>query len=451
MNDEEFEKAFNGADEAVFVKAGRRLSDVEVAILRGAWQGDTYPAIAQTSGYSADYVGKDIGPKLWKLLSEALGEKVSKTNFQQALLRPVGKEQLLDEAIASSQSTSAVELESSEGPVALDSPFYVERVPYESQCYEEILRPGCLIRLKAPQQMGKTLLLERVLCKAREQGYQTLTLDFQLADSTVLTDYQKFLQWLCANSGDSLELENRVDEYWKDMYGLNKNCTRYFQRYLLAEINSPLVVGLDNVDLVFEQPALFNDFCRLLRGWYDQARQSDRIGEIWKKIRFIVVHSTEVYRAMDINSSPLAGVGLTVELPEFSLQQVQDLAQQYGLNWNASEAEQLMAMVGGHPALVRKAFDCIKNQNVTLEQLLKTAPTEEGVFRDHLGRQLQNLRQHRELEDALLLCVTSLEPVEVDSELAFKLHSMGLVKLQGNCVMPRCDLYRQYFRVRLNT
>jgi hypothetical protein len=83
--------------------------------------------------------------------------------------------------------------------------------------------------------------------------------------------------------------------------------------------------------------------------------------------------------------------------------------------------------------------------------LLKTAPTEEGVFRDHLGRQLQNLRQHRELEDALLLCVTSLEPVEVDSELAFKLHSMGLVKLQGNCVMSRCDLYRQYFRVRLNT
>ncbi len=349
------------------------------------------------------------------------------------------------------QTSPIVELESPEGPVALDSPFYVERVPYKSQCYEEILRPGCLIRLKAPQQMGKTLLLERVLCKAREQGYQTLTLDFQLADSTVLTDYQKFLQWLCANSGDSLELENRVDEYWKDMYGLNKNCTRYFQRYLLAEINSPLVVGLDNVDLVFEQPALFNDFCRLLRGWYDQARQSDRIGEIWKKIRFIVVHSTEVYRAMDINSSPLAGVGLTVELPEFSPQQVQDLAQQYDLNWNASEAEQLMAMVGGHPALVRKAFDCIKNQNVTLEQLLKTAPTEEGVFRDHLGRQLQNLRQHRELEDALLLCVTSLEPVEVDSELAFKLHSMGLVKLQGNCVMPRCDLYRQYFRVRLNT
>jgi hypothetical protein len=28
---------------------------------------------------------------------------------------------------------------------------------------------------------------------------------------------------------------------------------------------------------------------------------------------------------------------------------------------------------------------------------------------------------------------------------------MGLVKLQGNEVMPRCDLYRQYFRVRLKS
>ena len=38
----------------------------------------------------------------------------------------------------------------------LSSDFYVERVPYESQCYEAILKPGALIRLKAPQQMGKT-------------------------------------------------------------------------------------------------------------------------------------------------------------------------------------------------------------------------------------------------------------------------------------------------------
>jgi hypothetical protein len=39
--------------------------------------------------------------------------------------------------------------------------------------------------------------------------------------------------------------------------------------------------------------------------------------------------------------------------------------------------------------------------------------------------------------------------VELDAELAFKLDSMGLVQLQGNEAIPRCDLYRNYFRDRL--
>lgn len=331
------------------------------------------------------------------------------------------------------------------------SDFYIERIPYESQCYEEILKPGCLIRIKAPQQMGKTSLLERVLSRARNSGYQTLTIDFQLADSTVLTDYGKLLQWFCANVSDSLELPDKVDDYWKDMYGLNKNCTRYLQRYVFAEINSPLVLGLDNVDLVFEQPAIFTDFCRLLRGWYDMARQGDRIGEIWKKIRLIVVHSTEVYRVMDINSSPLAGVGITIDLPQFTSPQVQTLAQRHGLNWNAYQVEQLMAMVEGHPALVQQALEFVKRQHITLEEILETAHTEEGVFSNHLRRHLQNLRQNPELAEAFTLCVKSAEPVELDSELAFKLHRMGLVKLQGNCVTSRCNLYCKYFVTRLSS
>jgi hypothetical protein len=35
--------------------------------------------------------------------------------------------------------------------------------------------------------------------------------------------------------------------------------------------------------------------------------------------------------------------------------------------------------------------------------------------------------------------------------LAFKLHSLGLVQLQGNYVTPRFDLYRQYFRGKLSS
>jgi hypothetical protein len=128
---------------------------------------------------------------------------------------------------------------------------------------------------------------------------------------------------------------------------------------------------------------------------------------------------------------------------------VQDLTQRHGLNWDATQVEQLMTLVGGHPYLVRLALYHIAQQTITLEQFLETAPTEAGLYDDHLRRHLWNLQQHSELAAAFAKVVTADTPVELESVPAFKLHSMGLVQLQGNYVTPRFDLYRQYFSDRL--
>jgi hypothetical protein len=47
-------------------------------------------------------------------------------------------------------SPAVIQLDSPEGSVGLKSPFYIERPPNESDCYEEILKPGGLVRVKAP-------------------------------------------------------------------------------------------------------------------------------------------------------------------------------------------------------------------------------------------------------------------------------------------------------------
>lgn len=83
----EWTEALTVADAALFKAAGRHLNDVETAILQGSWQGQTYEQIAKASGYSVSYLTRDMGPKLWKLLSQALAEPVSKTSFQAALER----------------------------------------------------------------------------------------------------------------------------------------------------------------------------------------------------------------------------------------------------------------------------------------------------------------------------------------------------------------------------
>jgi effector-binding domain-containing protein len=82
-----FEEALAVADEAIFVKAGRHLSNVEIAILKGSWEHLTYEQIASDAKYSIAYVKRHVGPQLWKLLSEAFDEQVSKSNFRFALER----------------------------------------------------------------------------------------------------------------------------------------------------------------------------------------------------------------------------------------------------------------------------------------------------------------------------------------------------------------------------
>ncbi len=82
-----FKEGLDVADEAVFVKVGRRLSDVEIAILKGSWQRQTYEEIAEATNYSVGYLKRHVGPELWKLLTKALGEEVSKTNFRLSLER----------------------------------------------------------------------------------------------------------------------------------------------------------------------------------------------------------------------------------------------------------------------------------------------------------------------------------------------------------------------------
>jgi hypothetical protein len=328
-----------------------------------------------------------------------------------------------------------------EGQVDLASAFYIERPPVESRCYETILKPGALIRIKAPRQMGKTTLMARILHQAALQGYRTVPLSFQLADGRIFQDLDKFLRWFCVNVGLGLQLPNQLADYWDEIFGSKISCKAYFERYLLTQIAYPLVLGLDEVDRIFQYPELADDFFGLLRAWHEEAKNRD----VWKKLRLVVVHSTEVYIPLNINQSPF-NVGLPIELPEFTSKQVQDLAWRHGLNWDVAKVEQLMAMVGGHPYLVRVALYHIARQDMTLEQFLQIAPTEAGPLSDHLRRHLWNLQQQPDLAFALKTVVTATRPVRLEVLQAFKLYSMGLVHLQGNEVTPRCDLYRQYFR-----
>ncbi len=326
-----------------------------------------------------------------------------------------------------------------------DLRFYVERPSIETICDQTIESLGGLLRIKAPQHMGKTSLLTRLLWHATKQDYQTVCLSFQLADRAVFSDLNTFLKWFCAVVSRELGVDDRIDQVWKDIYSGSYNATFYFQDYLLNALESPLVLALDNTDLVFEHEEIATDFCKLLRNWHDLPRRSDRISPIWQKLRLVIVHATEIYGALDINASPLAGVGVLVDLPEFSFEQVQELVRRYDLAWDAADIQRLTELVGGHPYLLQLGLEQIQRQNVSLNDFLQIAATEAGIYSNHLRQQLSHLEKSPDLIQVFREVVMADLPVQVKSAQAFKLQSMGLVHLEGNEAKPRCLLYRKYF------
>ncbi|MGH2414175.1 MAG: AAA-like domain-containing protein, partial [Microcystaceae cyanobacterium] len=209
--------------------------------------------------------------------------------------------------------------------------------------------------------------------------------------------------------------------------------------------SSALVLALNEVNRIFEHPKIAQDFLPMLRFWHEQAKQD----HLWQKLHLVVVHSTEIYIPLKLNQSPF-NVGLTVSLPPFTLKQVQNLAQRYGIDWAAdSEGAQrlapLQAMMGGHPYLVNLALYHMCQEEITLEVLLQKAPTPSGIYSQHIRELLTMLQADPQLMSAMQQVVTAQESVQLDVLAAYKLESMGLVQLDGHQAKPSCELYRLFF------
>ncbi|MEB3359434.1 MAG: AAA-like domain-containing protein [Synechococcales bacterium] len=462
----EFEQVITAINVILLQRINRSLSSLEIELLRGSWGNLTYEEIAEASGYSLNYLQRDIGPKFWRLLSDIYGQKLNKTNARAILTRQTGAI-----ARANSQPSETPDgsgtLRITAAPAAtLAAPaavnlaqpldeqlpatlleIYVPRPPIETICYETLMQPGALVRIKAPALMGKTLLMEHTLARLVAQDLRTAFLSFELADRKVhFSDLDRFLRWVCVNLSRELGMPSLIDDYWDEAgMGSKVSCTQYMDDYLLAASDRPLVIGLDDVDLLFSYPEIYEDFFGLLRSWYEKARRRTN----WKKLRLCIVHATDVYIQLNISQSPF-NVGLPIELPEFDRSQALELAQQHQLPANLDLAP-LIDLVGGHPYLLELAFVALKSRSgLTLGDLIQTAPTEVGIYASHLRENWLTVRSQADLLPALRQVMGAPHPVPLESVQAYQLQSMGLINLRGNQAEPRCRLYREYFNAQLN-
>ncbi len=81
------------ADEMIFTKTGKHLNDIEQLVIQGTLANQTYEQIAVSGEYSVRHL-KNVAIKLWGVLSQVFGEKVTKKNLKAYLEQLVASRHL---------------------------------------------------------------------------------------------------------------------------------------------------------------------------------------------------------------------------------------------------------------------------------------------------------------------------------------------------------------------
>jgi NB-ARC domain len=83
------------ADQLVFNKKGKHLDDLQKTVITGVYEGKIYETIAEECHRSESRV-RSVGRKLWKILSESLGEDINKYNFCWTIERVINNYQVVN-------------------------------------------------------------------------------------------------------------------------------------------------------------------------------------------------------------------------------------------------------------------------------------------------------------------------------------------------------------------
>jgi hypothetical protein len=107
-----------------------------------------------------------------------------------------------------------------------------------------------------------------------------------------------------------------------------------------------------------------------------------------------------------------------------------------------------MALLHGHPYLVRRALYLVAGGQMPVDQVLEQAASDYGPFGDHLRYHLFRIVDNKALRAGLRQVIRSNRCD--DEKTSRLLVAAGLARLEDGAVLPRCPLYASYFGEHLD-
>ena len=333
------------------------------------------------------------------------------------------------------------------GTLDVDDPWYLPRQT-DVTALAHIRQPGQTLTIKGPRQMGKSSLLMRTVKAGMDAGKNVALLDFQLVGEDSKADGDLFFRRFSSWVAEQLNLPDTVEKFWNPAYASPQNCTRYIEQHVLEPLGGPCIFAIDETDAIF-QTSFSQDFFSMLRSWHN--RRADPIRRCWKKLDIILSTSTEPQFFIDRPHESPFNVGVTLRVEDFDPEQVGVLNARHPRPLSGGDIDRLYRLVRGHPFLTRKALYMVAGSAPTCSagELFAHAHDDAGPFGDHLRDYLLRLQRKQDLVPALRQVVDGRA---LNDELAsYRLQALGLVRRDGHKVVPRCELYGEYFRERLRS
>ncbi|AFY33581.1 tetratricopeptide repeat protein [Calothrix sp. PCC 7507] len=166
------EAALAWLDTIIPAQTGERLSDLQKVILVQVWLGRKYLDIAHAYGCTEGHA-KDAGSQLWRLLSQVLREKITKSNCRATLERVLRK--------TSAISSSLIDYSRSPQPIPkLEDTNFIGRTEAIAHLNTLVNQGSKVIVIQGEGGLGKTTLAQQYL---QTQGFD-LVLELLMAKET---------------------------------------------------------------------------------------------------------------------------------------------------------------------------------------------------------------------------------------------------------------------------
>ncbi len=339
------------------------------------------------------------------------------------------------------------------GTVQASGGIYIERKA--DQELFKLCREGAFAYVLTSRQVGKSSLMVRTAEQLEKEGVRPVIID--LTEFGIQVSAEAWYLGLLTTIVDDLSLEIEAVSWWRsrEHFGVTQRLTEFFVEIVLAQVQEPIVVFIDEIDSTLSLP-FTDDFYAGVRYLYNARSQEAAL----RRLTFVLIGvATPSDLISDPHRTPF-NIGQQVNITDFTFEEALLLAE--GLSQTPEESPQVLRWVmkwtGGHPYLTQRL--CRKlaeefrsnwteaevDQAVTQTFFGKMSDEDNNLqfVRDMLTRRapdkLRVLQDYREIR-------LSKKPVRDEEQSPIKAHLKlsGIVKRETGKLLVRNPIYHEVF------